>query len=537
MNELLIKIRSIIPGVWRFRWIGLSLAILLGTAASMIIALIPNRYEASARVFVDTQTILRPLLQGLTVQPDTGQQVSMMAKTLLSRPNAERIMELSGVGREIKDPAQRDRFIGGLQRNIQFIGAGRDNIYSVTYRDGTPEDAWRVVSALIDVFVERNQGDNQRDSLAARGFIDQQIAIYEKRLIEAENALKQFKLDNIGKMPDTRQDYVARSASARDELSAAMAELRQAISARDALQREAALESPDGGLVNALALSIAPPVTETDRRLQEARKQLDDLSIRYTAEHPDILNIRYTIDQLEARKAAELREFERNRPEIARSLPSTRTGSSAWNTIRAALAQAEASVASLRARVATAQAQLSRTGQAAKDVTEVETALSQLNRDYEINKKSYEDLLARRQSVEITGDISKNANLAEFRIVDPPRVGIDPVSPQRGLLMAAALLGSLLAGLAVTVLLTMMKPTFHDVDSLESATGAPIIGVVTAVLDQRTRFGRRLHTTGFLAAGLLYLSAYVVAALLIGSNDALSGLRSIDWPVTLNGLF
>lgn len=510
MNEAVAQLRTILPGIWRYRWTGLLIAIPIGVLLAFMVARVPDKFEASARVHVDTQTILQPLMKGLTVQPDLNQQIKMMARTLLSRPNLEQVMQFADLDHKFVDPVKQDAYVKQLENTIGFSSAGRTNLYTITYRSGTPEGALRIVRGLLDVFVEKSIGDKRRDGDQARRFIDQQISAYEQRLVQAENALKEFKLSNLGRMPDSQQDYVGKSTVAQQEMEAARAELRQATSARNALQREATLESPDLGLAEESIFAVtAPPTTDTDIRLQAARTQKDGLLIRYTKSHPDVENVEFVINELEKRKAQELEEFRNSsstQAPVATSL--TNRGSSAYNAIRASLAEAEARVASLLSRVATARERVTAIREDAQSATEVETALAQLNRDYAINKKSFEQLLSRRESAEISGNLNRTTNLAEFRIIDPPRAEPKPVSPDRLLLMLAALAASLAAGLAVALLRTFVKPVFYDPDSLSDITKHKTLGVITVVSGPAARFARAIGHLSFSGLSVGYIGLF-----------------------------
>jgi hypothetical protein len=61
----------------------------------VVVFKIPDQYEATARIYVDTQSILKPLMAGLTVQPNVEQQVSMLSRTLISRPNLEKLVRMA----------------------------------------------------------------------------------------------------------------------------------------------------------------------------------------------------------------------------------------------------------------------------------------------------------------------------------------------------------------------------------------------------------------------------------------------------------
>ena len=93
MQEILELVRSALRGIWMYRWWGLVTAVLVGAVGTAAVWRIPNQYEASARVYVDTQSILKPLMSGLAIQPNVDQQISMMSRTLVSRPNVEKVVK------------------------------------------------------------------------------------------------------------------------------------------------------------------------------------------------------------------------------------------------------------------------------------------------------------------------------------------------------------------------------------------------------------------------------------------------------------
>ena len=90
MDELLRQAGAILRATWRHRWLGLGVAWLVGVIGAVVVMRVPDKYEASARIFVDTQSILKPLMSGLAIQPNIEQQVMMLSRTLISRPNVEK---------------------------------------------------------------------------------------------------------------------------------------------------------------------------------------------------------------------------------------------------------------------------------------------------------------------------------------------------------------------------------------------------------------------------------------------------------------
>jgi polysaccharide chain length determinant protein (PEP-CTERM system associated) len=511
MEELLQQAVAILRATWRRRWIGVAVAWAVAVVGAVVVARFPERYEASARIFVDTQSILKPLMSGLAVQPDINQQISMLARTMLSRPNVEKLARMSDLDHVAVTPGDRERLIDGLMKSIQLTTGGRENLYVVTYRDTEPARAKRVVQNLVSLFVESGLGNKQRDNESARKFIDEQIKIHEARLEEAENRLKEFKLRNLGMSDGGGKDYFARMGALTEELAKLRTELRVAEQSRDALKRELAGEEPIL-LADSPASNVSSAIPEIDTRIDALRRQLDELLRRYTDEHPDVAATRRLIATLEQQKQQELEA--RRRAAAARGQPKLSAATNpVFQQIKIALAESESNVAALRARVGEAQARLAELRAAAGRIPQIEAEMAQLNRDYEIIKRNYDALVARREQAAMSQDVDANANLAEFRVIDPPRVSPAPVFPNRLALIPVVLLGAIAAGVFAAFGVAQIFPTFDSVRALRNATQRPVLGTVSVLASAPMLRRARLMNTAFAGsvAGLILIyGAWIV---------------------------
>jgi polysaccharide chain length determinant protein (PEP-CTERM system associated) len=516
MQEIIDLARTVLRGVWAYRWWGLVGAVLVGIGGIVAVSTIPNKYEASARVYVDTQTILKPLMSGLAVQPNVEQQVTMMARTLISRPNVERVVRMADLDLGVTSQEQRDALVDSLMKEIQFATTGRSNLYTINYRAQQPERAQKVVQSLLTIFVESNLGGSRRDSEQARRFIDEQIKLYEQRLVEAENSLKEFKIRNITQMPNMGQGSVERSSSLQLELAQARMQLAEAENARNELTRQLSIEPQQIPSDQMYPASGSAFRSEYDDRIDLQRKRLDELMLRFTAQHPDVIGTRRVIEQLEAARDAD-RKAQADRQETANpGAPKREPGMIAnpvYQQLRVSLAESEATVAALRARIQGYESRIAALRESATSIPKLEAELTQLNRDYEVTKRNYDQLLARRESAQLSGEMEASTGGADFRVIDPPRVTPEPVSPNRGLLLAGVLIASLGAGAGIAFLRDQIRPTFYDLRSLRNATGMPLFGAVSMIADDA---GRRLARRSAIvfssaAAGYLGLFAIVLA--------------------------
>lgn len=511
MHEIMTQLLSYLKAVWRHRWYAIGAAWVIAVVGWITVAVLPDRYEASARVYVDTQSILKPLLSGLAVQPNLDQKIAMMSRTLLSRPNVERVVRMTDLDIHAKTTEEKDKLIDDLISRIEIKNTGQDNLYTLAYRDQNPEAAKRVVQSLLTIFVEGSLGDKRKDADSARRFIDEQIKAYEQKLISAENALKEFKRKHMDTMPSEGRDYFARLSETLESLSQARLALREAETGRDAIKRQLVGDEPVMLTDQDYASSSNP---EIDSRIQALKKNLDSLHLNYTEQHPDIIAAKRIIEQLEEQKRQEAK--------LRKGNPMMQAQNPVSQQLKLSLADAEASVASMRARVAEYERRYNRLKAAADAIPQVEADFTQLNRDYEVNKSNYQQLLVRRDSAQMSGDMDANTGVMNFRIVDPPRVPLTPSAPNRPLLMSLVLLGALAGGIAIAFLISQFRPTFNDRWTLRNATGLPLLGAVSLIWTDAQKKRRRngLVATAISTLGLLGSYGIVMAILLLTARTA-----------------
>ncbi|TVO62902.1 XrtA system polysaccharide chain length determinant [Denitromonas ohlonensis] len=507
MEDVLRQLVAYLRGMWLYRWWGLAAAWLVGAIAAGAIYMLPDRYESSARIFVDTQSVLKPLMSGLAVQPNVDQQITILSRTLISRPNIEKLIRMADLDLTVKTNKQREELIVELNKTLQIKGTGRDNLFTLSYEDTQPDRAKRVVQSLVSIFVESGLGDKRKDTDSARRFIEEQIKTYEQRLDEAENRLKDFRIKNMHLM-GSGKDYLTQVGEVAAQLAAARLALREAENSRDALQRQLTGEEPVLLPENTVERKVSIP--EIDGRVDALEKNLDGLLQRYTEAHPDVVGTRRIIEQLKEQKKVEVaaRRSEGGGYGDVNSNP-------VYQQMKLALADAAANVASLRARVAEFEGRQVRLQESAKLLPQVEAELAQLNRDYEINKKNYETLVSRRESANMSVEMESSSGMAEFRLIDPPSVPLKPSAPNRILLMPLGGGAALLFGLAFTFILSQMRPTFLDGRDLREISGLPLLGTVSATADPvRKRRRQRLNLAFFGGVGG-YVGAFGVLTVAI----------------------
>ena len=508
MQQLFDQILDYLRGMWHRRWYGLGIAWVAVIIGSVLIFRLPDQYEASARVYVDTQSMLRPLMQGMTVTPDAGQQTAILSRTLLSRPNVAKIIRKSDLDTAARQSADSliDDTISSLKITRTVFG---ENLYTIAFRFTDPKKARDVVQAALSIFIEQSLGESRTGADSARKFLDEQIKDYDLKLKEAEGRVNAFRLKYMGLFPTSGKDFVSQMSAAGEQIRDTRLEVRVAEQTREGIRRQ--LDDLTKERVAAVAgnPADAPPIAvpELDSRIDALRRQIDEALRNYTDQHPDIVSNRRLLTKLEEERN---REIETRRKAAAQRPATASSGDPVADQLKVALNEAEANVTTVRARLAEFESRYQQLKAAAESLPKIDTEWTQLNRDYDIQKSQYMSLVSRRETASMTGKL-EDAGVAEFRIIDPPRVTPAPVAPNRILLLLGLIAGSLAAGLATSFAVSQVHPTFHDGRVLREIAGRPLLGMVSMIASPGLRMRRRRSALLFAGGVGGLLASYAVA--------------------------
>jgi protein tyrosine kinase modulator len=503
MQEVIAQILSYIWGIWRFRWLALVVVWVVSLGGWLFVQQMPEAYVGSARVYVDSNSVLRPLLRGLAIQPNVNQRIAMMSRTLLSRPNLEKVMRMSDLDLEVQTDREKEEMLTDLRDSIE-LQADRENesLYTIQVTDAERQTAKRITQSLITVFIEGGLSGKRQDSAGAQDFLSEQIAEYETRLVEAEGRLAAFKQRYVGELPGAGGgDYYARLEEAKQELSAARLQLKELENRRAELRRQVDNEEPVF-LSSGLDMSSSP----LDMRIQALQSQEDNLLMRYTERHPEVRQLRGLIEELEAEKEAEIAAL------MESDFPGAYGGlstSPVYQGMRSMLAQNDAMVASLLVRVDEYENRVTELTDKVNNIPVIEAELKQLDRDYQVISGKHQELLDRRESAKLGGDVEQTASDVTFRVIDPPFVPSKPSEPNKLLLNSLVLVAALGLGAAVALLISLLKPVVVDEQSLVKLTGLPLLGSVTLIRTQEERKREAWHLVAFSSLMTLLVFAFV----------------------------
>lgn len=513
MHDQIRQAISLLKGSWRYRWLAAASAWLVCLSGWLIVFLLPNSFKSEASVYVDSSSALRPLLEQLTVGNNVLGRVEMVTAAMVGRPQLEKVAEETGLTARIDSDSGMDRLIETMRSRIQLVNnAARDpNLFEISYVDEDPQMAQSVVATLVNIFVEDSLNANRVDTQYAQEFLRQELQALEEDLVASELRLSEFKRANVGRMPGEGGDYFERLQTEMQKLEDTQSSLRLALRSRDALRNQLAGESP-------ILDSTGGPRSDLDERIADNESRLDELKLRFTDQHPDVIATQATLDQLRRQQQEYMQQV------TGSDGAGVASDNPVFQNIQIELTNVNVEIAALIEEEALQQRRIRDLQELIDVLPEVEAELSRLTRDYDVTQAQYESLLQRLEMAELSASAELNEDV-KFRIIDPPFLPDKPDQPKRPLLLAAVLIAGLAIGGLVAFVGNQLKPVFHDVQNLRTEIGLPVIGSVNVVRSEdrhRKRVGQLVTFGG--AIGALCVVFVVLVVLHVPGSEMIHSL-------------
>lgn len=524
MEETIEKLRSYAWMVVRNRNIALVGFLLISLIGGAFVMMMPNRYETTTKVFIDTRTILKPLLKGLAVE-ETGADYSavLMRRTLLSRPNLQKVIRNSDLDTHAETPKKLEAMINRLSKDVVLAGSAENNVYTISYTANEPQLAKNVVAELLNIFVETTLRSNRTDTTIATQFLDEQISLYNGRLQQSEASLEEFKRDNVGIMPRDGATYFQQMQQLKTKIEDTELELKESENRRQELKRQLA-----GWNENISTEQADAPLPTIDTplavRIQNLRLQLDNYLLNYTEQHPDVKATKRMLAQLEAQQNNTLEDRENSDDsDISYNISTIRNP--VFQELQVSLGQLEANMASLQVRVSEYKSRAEKLEQLIDTIPKVEAQLLKLTRDYDVTSKTYSDLVSRRESASISIGAGESSDNIRFRIIDPPIVPLIPTGPNRLLYLLATLIVAIGGGLSLAIIAAMLKPSIYTRQELKEVSGLEVLGSVSMVWSEKEISTRRKQLAMIFGSIFLVAAIYIVTLILFKEGIKLPNIQ------------
>lgn len=490
MGAIFTLIRRSLKSAWRRRWLGVAIAWIICLGGWAVISQLPDQYQANARIYVNTDAVLTPLLKGLAVDSSPEARLRVLQSTLVSRPNIQTLISKTDLDLTVTGPAQRDALVRQLINNISVKPDARLNLFSIQYSNANPKLARDVVQTLLTIFEESATGGNRRDMQNARVFLQHQIASYEQQLRSTETRRAAFRAKYPGLMLAENGDPAGDGRNPLEALNTRIAQVETSL--QDKTTLAAAMKKMLDSTPQTLADTAAGGGGGATS-LAQAEEKLRLMRLHYTDQFPGVIAAQQIVNSLKASRttAAAAGQLAPN---------------PGYQSLKLKVIGLDNDIDSLKRQLASLQDSQAKLQELQKVRPNLIAEYQDLNRGYDVLHKNYQDLLARLQSANIGEAADTQADKIQIRVIDPPIVPMVPSAPNRLLLVSLVLVVGLAAGLAVPVLMSQLDRSFWVVEDLRSL-GLPVLGGISMLTGISLR-RRMLAVTSFGLAVLVLISLY-----------------------------
>lgn len=468
MDGLYEQLRIALHSVWRQRWWALGVAWGVCLLGWLVLSLIPNSYEAKARLYVQSQALLPSSTGGLV---NGKNDLVMLRQTLVSSNSLEKVVRRTDLNSLVANDADLAAQVAALRLSIKVV-AQPDDVFEVTATSSVPgfsnaqnaRTAAGTVQALIDAFVEENSAGDRAQAGQTLGFIDEELKRREVELREAEQRRVDFETKFMGLLPG-EGSITQRLGAARTELSSIEQQLLAAQGALASARSQIAGTPPTIAGADGMAGGAVGQLSALEGQLAQLRAR------GWKDTHPDIV--------------ATLQQIARVRPQAQaerRSGVVTGTPNPLYVSLRGMLAEREAQASALAARKNQLASDLAQLNQKQAAEPELVAEQARLSRDYDVLKTQYDKLLEDREQIRLRSDVNSKTDQMKFRVIDRPSIPSAPAKPNRPLFLTLILFVAIGAGIGAAFAKSQLQPTFPTLSRLEQVSGLQVLGSISEVV-------------------------------------------------------
>lgn len=471
----------------RLMWV--VLAVMVVSTAVLIAGILHHpQYQTSITIYADHKNIIQPLLKGQA--PVTGlksEQTRIVKETMFSQRNLQQVVECCVDKNAKPNSNAMENALKELRASLSIGSPGQDYI-QVKYTNTNPRVSYQVVNKITNLFIEQSAANQRTESKNAYDFIAQQVDAYKNKLLDAENKLKIFNAANTD--------------GAESQVTAAIAQLQSTISGEtvDIQAQQAGIVALQEQLSSENRYAAADYSAQVYRdQLAKLQAQLQTLRLNYRDDYPDIVHLKFQIQDLKKT----IVQVENSNQQAPQNTSATQQLNPVYQQLSNQLADAKVALQTKKQRLAADQQRLQAQFQRRKRVAANQAELSQLTRDYTVNKGIYDDLLERKEKARISMTLNLAGQGLSYKVLEPASFPVTPTGLRfLHFAIAGPIIGVLLP-LGIIVVFVFLDQRLRFPEELNELYP----GIVLAILPERRQTNWTPAILSFGALAVMYVSA------------------------------
>jgi polysaccharide chain length determinant protein (PEP-CTERM system associated) len=500
-------------------WIVVLTAVAVSGATYVYATRLPNIYTSETLILVDPQKVPETYVKS-TVTGDIRNRLGTLSQQILSATRLQKIIDTFNLYAQERKTQAREDIIAKMRGDIRtvvandFGGGGQDlQAFRISYRGRDPRVVAQVANQLATLFIDENLKAREELATGTTEFLKNQLEETRKVLQDQEAKLTAFSLKHLGEMPEQQTANLQILGQLQAQLQTVNDSLARAEQQRSITQSMMAQGTP---AVVDLDSTAAPEPEEAGARpqaaggetpLETAEGALKALLARgYTDSHPDVKRLKAQIAALQAKApaaAAKPAAPPVPKPPAAPARKAPQPAATHFNPVlKAQLEAVDADIAKQKEEQKRLTAAVTAYRSKVEAIPIRQQQIAELQRDYEMSKTHYAQLLDKQLSAETATELEIRQKGEKFTVLDPAVPADRPSSPNRTLINGGGLLAGLALGLALALATELLGPTIIESNDVKAA----VLEIIPVIETSRDRVVWRRRVIFGVASGILVLA-------------------------------
>jgi polysaccharide chain length determinant protein (PEP-CTERM system associated) len=462
----------------RWWWI-LPIAVVgCGTIALLMASVLPKKYTSQTLILVQEPSVPSDIVRPVITE-DLNRRLASMQEQILSRTRLEPIIEKFGLYPELRGKVHIEDLVERLRASITVTplasmpGTQNQSLpgFYVNVTFNNPHLGQQICTEITSMFMEQDARAMEQQAAQTTSFLSQQLAEAKAKLDTQDGKLAQFKRQYLGSLPEEEQSNLSLLTGMNSQLEANTQALSRA--QQDKVFNESLLNQQLATLEAAQATPGRNPET-LEQQLSALRDQLAVLQTRYTPEHPDIIKLKNSIEQMSRRLA----EAPKANPSPSENAQTSRNESPQLQQLRAKLRQDELNIVDLTKRQSQIQNQIAVLQARVQASPVVEQQLKEMMRSYQSALDFYNELLKKSNNSEMAKDLQHQQEGEHFSVLDPPSLPEKPSFPKKSVFLGGGAGAGFALGMGILWVIAIRDKSIYTERDVELCLKLPVLGLI-----------------------------------------------------------
>jgi len=469
----------------RNRWVIIIPMIIGLLGAAGIAYFLPKSYQSSTLIFVDPQKVPEDYVK-TTVTGSIEDRLSTIRQQLLSRTLLQRIIDEFHLYQNKVGKSSNEEMIDYMRQQITIDTVRGRNVdaFTISFIGSDPTTTMNVTNRLASLFIEENLKIREQLVEGTTDFLKTELKQLREKLQTQEQSISNYKQRYMGSLPSQLDANLRTLDRLQLKLQSLNTSLREA-EERKMLLTQLQMENSDAPAPTTTGPVFIDPRVE---QLRTLKRRLGDLQAEYTDSYPDIVITKDKIAQLEADLQANSAPANSNASQGS-TTPHRQPVRSANNAV-----SVDQEMQQLQSDKQDVVAQIKEYEQRVEETPKREEELTNLMRDYDNTKNSYDALSSKAENATISENLEKRQKGEQFRILDPANLPEKPFKPNIPAVLAVGLMLGAGLGTGLVLIREGLDTSIKKASELEETFGLPVLGVIPQT-DALSKIGTLNSTT------------------------------------------